>query len=597
MQNLSTKLFAITGAALMFAGLSFGQTCNTTLGTTGGFLRAEGQNEIVPSFNFTCTAGATAATLTTQFFLSPAVTVTSAVTNTTTGATEIMATSSLTNTATVATVSGSTITFSGLSIAANQTATFTVTNVRVNATSIPTASGGSPSNLAVSGFASGANVTPGPVGSSAVIAYVLNGLSTSVVSADPQQTLTNRINNSAPSGTSSAVTSYGTTTAFGVCNSLNNSSTTAGFPNFFVKVTEGFVNAFKAQGTPSTTTPSLYAGTESTSTTQAISNTRFKVVLTNIPTGLNVYAPVELFQGASVGTATAIAWAQVSETASTAYGSTPAAGSGNIQSAVSSPNQFSTLLNLATYFQQNNSSPVTYGAAAGLFQVAVSNNTASIVYEVTTQQQGAIDSFIVPVYLQVGGSVLPTQTASMSAAVSFAPVAAATVYPSFAVGSSTTTSTLTSFTQCSTTMIFPFVSNASGFETGIAISNTTLKSTPAGFLNGISTSVQSGVCNLAFYGQGGTNPSVVQAPNTNEGGTAPYASAESYAFTLSQALAVNSANPATFTGFMIAQCNFQYAHGFAYITYGGLGTPNAVAMGYLAEVVGRGTNSADSVSF
>ena len=95
----------------------------------------------------------------------------------------------------------------------------------------------------------------------------------------------------------------------------------------------------------------------------------------------------------------------------------------------------------------------------------------------------------------------------------------------------------------------------------------------------------------------GTNPTTVQAPNSNEGGTAPYASSESYAFTLSQALAVNSANPATFTGFIIAQCNFQYAHGFAYITYGGLGTPNAVAMGYLAEVVSRGTNAADTVTF
>ncbi len=589
MKSFSTKLIGMAGAALMFSSMAFAQnaTCSS-INAGGGFVRAEGLNEILPSFTINCTGGAAAATATIQIFLSPSVTVTSAIVTASTGATEIASSGGGT-----ATVAGSTITISNVSIPAIVATGLTISNIRVNASTIPTVAGGTPANLSATTFISGANVTPVSLSPASPLAYVLNGLGASVVSADPNGTLTNRIATAAATVTNS-ISTYSTSTAFGVCSSLNTSSTTAGFPGFFVKVTEGFVNSFKPQGTIAAST-----GTESTTVTQAISATRFKVTISNVPTGLNLYAPVEVYQSSSTSTtaatsfaaATATAWAQISETATTSVAL--AAGSGNVPAAATTPNQFSSLLSFPAVLTQNTLSG-GYGIAAGLFQVPVSNNTATIVYEIGSQQSGAIDSFVIPVYMNESGGTLATQSTPMSAAVSFAPIAAATVYPAFAVGSSTTTSSLTTFTQCSTTLLFPFVSNASGFETGIAISNTTLKSTPTGFLNGISTSVQSGVCNLAFYGTGGTNPSVVQAPNPNEGGTAAYNSAESYAFTLSQALAVNSANPATFTGFMIAQCNFQYAHGFAYITYGGLGTPNAIAMGYLAPIVGRGTTLGDS---
>ena len=39
---------------------------------------------------------------------------------------------------------------------------------------------------------------------------------------------------------------------------------------------------------------------------------------------------------------------------------------------------------------------------------------------------------------------------------------------------------------------------------------------------------------------------------------------------------------------MVAKCDFQYAHGFAYINYG-LGSSAGVTTGYLAQVIGTGT--------
>jgi len=136
-----------------------------------------------------------------------------------------------------------------------------------------------------------------------------------------------------------------------------------------------------------------------------------------------------------------------------------------------------------------------------------------------------------------------------------------------------------------------------GFETGIAISNTSK--------DPFKTATQSGICTLNFFQSGvsgATNPTAVTAPNLAEGANQPYLAGETYAFTLTQALGVNAANPATFQGYVIAQCQFSFGHGFGYIL-GGLQpgmfiNPNNTAMGYLALVLARGnTGSPESASF
>jgi hypothetical protein len=99
-----------------------------------------------------------------------------------------------------------------------------------------------------------------------------------------------------------------------------------------------------------------------------------------------------------------------------------------------------------------------------------------------------------------------------------------------------------------TNLLFPYVTTATGFDTGIAISNTSQD--PFG------TTTQSGTCTVSFFqaGVGGTNPANLATPNITAGTT--------YAFLAS---ATNAAGP-NFTGYIIAACNFALAHGYAAIT-------------------------------
>jgi hypothetical protein len=74
----------------------------------------------------------------------------------------------------------------------------------------------------------------------------------------------------------------------------------------------------------------------------------------------------------------------------------------------------------------------------------------------------------------------------------------------------------------------------------------------------------------------------VAAPNPVSGGTTPYiqVAGTSNAFPIGS----NGLVPAGFSGYMIAQCNYLYGHGFAYIAYQ-LGTGNGATMGYVAQVL------------
>lgn len=111
---------------------------------------------------------------------------------------------------------------------------------------------------------------------------------------------------------------------------------------------------------------------------------------------------------------------------------------------------------------------------------------------------------------------------------------------------------------CRTILLYPFITNQAGFDTGIAISNTSTD--PFG------TTPQAGTCTENWYG--------AAAPATPT--TTPVV-ATGTAFTTLASVTVPG-----FQGYMIAVCNFQYAHGFAFIS--DVGARN-LAMGYLALVI------------
>jgi RHS repeat-associated protein len=106
------------------------------------------------------------------------------------------------------------------------------------------------------------------------------------------------------------------------------------------------------------------------------------------------------------------------------------------------------------------------------------------------------------------------------------------------------------FNPCATNLLFPFITNASGFNTGLALPNTSKD--PFG------STLQSGTCTLNYY-QSGTSGAT--APNPCEGTTRPFLPDQANPFTTTQSPAINTANPATFQGYIIARCNFFYATG------------------------------------
>jgi hypothetical protein len=113
-------------------------------------------------------------------------------------------------------------------------------------------------------------------------------------------------------------------------------------------------------------------------------------------------------------------------------------------------------------------------------------------------------------------------------------------------------------------MLFPYVINVNGFDTGIAIANTTSDI--------FGTSAQAGTCSLSFYG--------TAVPTVNPFVTPVVATGTDYA-NLASTMAPG------FDGYVIANCNFQFAHGFAFVS--DVGARN-LAMGYLPLIFSTSTS-------
>jgi hypothetical protein len=143
--------------------------------------------------------------------------------------------------------------------------------------------------------------------------------------------------------------------------------------------------------------------------------------------------------------------------------------------------------------------------------------------------------------------------------------------------------------QCVTNLLFPFVTNQAGFDTGIAISNTSRDP-----FDSPNDRLQAGTCTLNYYGgtTGGGPAPAAQTSNANveAGGQ--------LLFVLSSGGNLGITGTPGFQGYIIAQCRFQFAHGFAFVTDGPIGQAR-VAEGYLAlvmdEAIGSRTGSQSEV--
>jgi hypothetical protein len=126
---------------------------------------------------------------------------------------------------------------------------------------------------------------------------------------------------------------------------------------------------------------------------------------------------------------------------------------------------------------------------------------------------------------------------------------------------------------CATNLLWPYVTNQAGFDTGLVISNTSKD--PFG------TAWQQGSCDIYYYGNsdGADAPAMQTTPEVpagdyaiwslNNGGTVKMAGGD-------------IAPTPGFEGYVIAHCRFQYAHGYGFIS--DLGAQK-LAQGYIALIL------------
>jgi hypothetical protein len=446
-------------------------------------------------------------------------------------------------------VSGNSVTFIGIPIIPPGTTTpgatriFRITNIRANASTVGAGPAGTPGQ--VQAFISITGPASVPISGLAtqVVGFVQNGLSFSV-------------RNSANDDSSGGFTIQ-------QC-----SDTGRGTARNHLRFSENFATAFKLRGDTTQNTPGAVYNTESgfvvpgqtftgiagTATLGlADFGTRLKATFANIPTGVRVYVsttnvnsicdPLTQPGTCTAGTETRLAQLVAAEGAAF----TPAAPLTNVTSPKAG-------LQIAEVV-------LSGGAGAAVWEVRANDNLLTQNYDFalyfSSTANVAGNSPLPGVQGTVAGSFAPTST--VTTASTAAPI------PRFV--DTGTARNIVRVAICRTNILWPYVTNASGFDTGLAIANTTKD--PFG------TGAQAGTCTLNFYGDNA--PSAITTPSIPSGTV--YANAASVA-------------APNFSGYVIAVCNFQFAHGFAFVQSSVGYNPTTAAMGYLGLIIPSDSRSA-----
>jgi len=442
------------------------------------------------------------------------------------------------------TVSGNSVSFVGIPIdppGTTATRIYRITNVRANAT-IP---------------APGGSGTPGQIIAliSATPATSPNGLTSTIAINNPTQ-----IVGFVQTSLSVSITTSGTTTAVSASNIAIRQCIgfgVSGAPGPAVgqlNFTELFPTAFKTRtvaGTAVTVQNTLglvynsESGYYNTSLASPLGvnagladfGTRLKATFNNVPNGISIFVSVN-----NVGFAA---------------NAGPVTGTAAFLTS-SETGAFSPVTATTTSF-----------GVGGAWQVPLVNGSGTAIWEVTQANPLVLQTYSFGYFAVATASPATNSPAVGTGTVnlSYAPTPPSFTAATGAVASSSlaiprfidtsTASNAISVSVCRTNLLFPFVTNTAGFDTGLAISNTSTD--PFG------TAAQQGPCTLNFYGSNA--PAAVT--------TASIASGTTYTNLASLA----SPN---FQGYVIAVCNFQYAHGFAFVS--DLGARN-LAMGYLALII------------
>jgi len=478
-------------------------------------------------------------------------------------------------------VAGSSVTFNGIPVLPPVTSGYSrvyrITNVRVNANGVGGGVAGGPgqvnASISISGATSLPISNPNPI-----VGYINQGLNSSVTGAGSFTQCNSQ------GGAFAGLLNFKETfpTAFktrvdgtkaGKTNNWDGTGT-QNVPSYAYNSESNFV-ANGAGGNGSVTGGGFTAGL-------ADYGTRLKAVFSNVPAGATIYVSttnVTSTNGASAGVNPVVNPA--SSTTATSYATLLIAGAEGTNDNNGVPS--------ATYTNTFTSASTSGNASSAVQYVAMTSqgNPMVAVWEVLNTQPTYQETISFSVFVAYTATSTFPPAGSSQVAFSFAANPtngafsasnASTInapIPRFADTSGQTGNPIGTFftiNLCQTTLLFPYVTTVTGFDTGISIANTTT--------DPFKTLAQQGTCTLYWY-QGANNP-----PNTVTGVVAS-------GTVLPLAASATTNAGANFTGYMIAVCNFQLAHGFAVVTdYGA----QKILSVYLALVVPTGVNNRNGYS-
>uniref|UniRef100_Q01Q37 Uncharacterized protein n=1 Tax=Solibacter usitatus (strain Ellin6076) TaxID=234267 RepID=Q01Q37_SOLUE len=466
-------------------------------------------------------------------------------------------------------VSSNSVTFFGIPVLAPGTTAsrvFRITNVRVNANPLAggSASGASPvtASISISGATSLliTNATP-------TVGFVTNGLSAKV----------------------------STTTTFNQCATQTKSFAT------LVQFSENFGTAFKTRvaaqsntsyagqaGAPLSPPQNVPGGIYNSESNLVVPiatgqvagladyGTRLKATFNNIPAGVRIFvSTANVLNGNFPVVAPAVPGGSAANTGTTGYAQLV---NGETTSDGASSGFFPSIT--ATDNGPNNGN-------VPIAEVPITNGSGLAVWEVVNTNPSTSETFSFAVYTTYSANVAQNSPPAGTSTVNLSYAPTPPIFTASAGAAASSTLTIPRFISdpsaarnfaviqiCRTILLFPYVTNQAGFDTGLEIANTSLDP----FTTGSNTTLaQAGSCRMTWYGGTTTAPTTPPGPSD----TGSIAGGTIYVNT-AQTLVPN------FQGYMIAVCNFQYAHGFAFIS--DVGARN-LAMGYLAVVLpDPGTN-------
>ncbi|MGA2325290.1 MAG: hypothetical protein ABSH05_03295 [Bryobacteraceae bacterium] len=372
--------------------------------------------------------------------------------------------------------------------------------------------------------------------------------------------------------------------SFQQCNQVNPDTSNMNYTNgnFNVQFIEGFALAFK----PVSNATSVIVGNKfqsesgyyfasltspggSTVTDVGLASTGTNLVLrfTNIPSGINIYVTKSnVFKGTSQLTTTGPP-AITAVAAGTATGTMSCNGK--------------------AYDQNQPAIPVTISGGAGSVSWVVTSIDSTFNYQKTIAF-GVSVSYVPNTSLDLpgltgtpGGGV--TGALGPLSTIDYAvPIASTAPIPRFR--DNPKGATVFSVNPCITNILFPYVTVKAGFDTGVALINTSLD-TPV-----IGTQTQHGACTMYYFDATTAPPAAQNTCDIKPGGMVAFSMMSSggipSATCADGSVVTNTTVPIGWQGYAIAKCRFQFGHGYAFIS--DRNVPGLGSQGYLALILPAG---------